>query len=316
MTTTPPPDDQTEDIEGVPSEAPDVPAAQFEPAAQSGAATDAGGRKRLYRSRTDEWFGGVAGGLAEYFDTDATLIRVVLVVLAFVSAGFAIVGYIAAWIVIPEAPSGTPEAAARPRSSNTSGLVWGFLLILVGLIFLASQLDLDIDFAIWEVAAAAALILVGLFMVYEARRGLNAGLMTLALLLTAVLGVSQAADFDLAFDGAFSESTARVDRVEDLQDSYSHAFGSLTLDLRDMEIPVGETVEVSVNVVFGEATVLLPDDAAARFDLRSVFGSVEGGPVEASGIASSRDYTPPGWDEADRRIEVTLSTVFGSGSVR
>jgi phage shock protein C len=38
-------------------------------------------RKR-YRSRTNRKLGGVCGGLAQYFNTDATLIRVLFVVLA------------------------------------------------------------------------------------------------------------------------------------------------------------------------------------------------------------------------------------------
>jgi phage shock protein C len=38
--------------------------------------------RKLYRSRTNRMLGGVCGGLAQYFNTDATLIRVLFVVLA------------------------------------------------------------------------------------------------------------------------------------------------------------------------------------------------------------------------------------------
>jgi phage shock protein C len=38
--------------------------------------------RRLYRSRTNRKLAGVCGGLAQYFNTDATLIRVLFVVLA------------------------------------------------------------------------------------------------------------------------------------------------------------------------------------------------------------------------------------------
>ena len=39
--------------------------------------------KRLYRSLIDRKIAGVAGGLAEYFDTDPLLLRLAFVILAF-----------------------------------------------------------------------------------------------------------------------------------------------------------------------------------------------------------------------------------------
>jgi phage shock protein C len=38
--------------------------------------------RKLYRSRSDRKLAGVCGGLAQYFNLDATLIRVLFVVLA------------------------------------------------------------------------------------------------------------------------------------------------------------------------------------------------------------------------------------------
>ena len=313
MTTTPPQDQDPQ--EGVPSESPDLRPEQVAPAPGVEQPPPAPGPRRLYRSKADSWFGGVAGGLAQYFDTDPTLVRVAFVVIAFLSAGFAIIGYIAAWIVIPEEPA--PGAAAARRSGGNSGAIaWGLLLVLVGVVVLLGQLDLDIDFALWEAGAAVALILVGLYIVVEARRGLNGGLVTLAFLLTLVLGFARITDFDLNVDGAFGSSTARVTSLEQLDDSYSHVFGSLTVDLRDLDIPTGETVRVDVSVGFGEAEILLPPGVPARLSVSSVFGSVDGEHVETDGIATDRDYTPPGWNEADRRLDVSLSTVFGSGRTR
>src|SRR5215211_2619586 len=46
---------------------------------------------------------GVWGGLAEYFNLDATLIRVLFVVLA-VLGGSGVVLYIALWIIVPREP--------------------------------------------------------------------------------------------------------------------------------------------------------------------------------------------------------------------
>lgn len=60
--------------------------------------------RRLYRSDRDRILGGVAGGIAEYFDVDPTLVRLVWVLLG-LAGGSGILAYIIAWIIIPEEPS-------------------------------------------------------------------------------------------------------------------------------------------------------------------------------------------------------------------
>ena len=59
--------------------------------------------RKLYRSKTNRMLAGVCGGLAEYLNTDATLIRVLFVVLA-VLGGSGLVIYVAMWIIVPKQP--------------------------------------------------------------------------------------------------------------------------------------------------------------------------------------------------------------------
>lgn len=58
--------------------------------------------RRLTRSRTDRTVAGVAGGLAEYFDVDATLVRLLFVV-GTLLGGPGLIVYIILWLVMPEA---------------------------------------------------------------------------------------------------------------------------------------------------------------------------------------------------------------------
>ncbi len=62
--------------------------------------------KKLYRSRTDRMVAGVAGGLAEYFNIDPTIVRLAFVLLA-LAGGPGLIIYVIMWIVVPEAPVGT-----------------------------------------------------------------------------------------------------------------------------------------------------------------------------------------------------------------
>ena len=56
--------------------------------------------KRLYRSRENKMLCGVCGGIGEYFNVDATLIRLLFVL--FGCTGSGIVAYIIAAIIIPD----------------------------------------------------------------------------------------------------------------------------------------------------------------------------------------------------------------------
>jgi len=57
--------------------------------------------RKLYRSSYDKKIFGVCGGLAEYLGVDSTLIRILLIIVTFFSAGSVILVYIIAGFVIP-----------------------------------------------------------------------------------------------------------------------------------------------------------------------------------------------------------------------
>jgi len=78
--------------------------------------------KKLYRSTLDKMIGGVAGGLAEYFDIDSTLVRVLFIVVVFLGGG-GIIAYIILWIVVPQKPYELPKSPFTqppPESGSSS----------------------------------------------------------------------------------------------------------------------------------------------------------------------------------------------------
>lgn len=66
--------------------------------------------RRLTRSTNDRYIGGVCGGLAQYLNIDATLVRLVTVALA-VFTGVPLVLYVIALLVIPEEDRGRPPSS-------------------------------------------------------------------------------------------------------------------------------------------------------------------------------------------------------------
>ena len=59
--------------------------------------------KRLYRSKKEKIIAGVCGGIAEYFDIDPVIVRLIWIVICLM-LGFGILAYIIAWIIIPKKP--------------------------------------------------------------------------------------------------------------------------------------------------------------------------------------------------------------------
>jgi phage shock protein C len=68
--------------------------------------------KKLMRSRTDSKIAGVCGGFADYLDLDVTLVRILWLMLALVG-GWGVLGYIIAWIAMPEEPLAKPAPVAQ-----------------------------------------------------------------------------------------------------------------------------------------------------------------------------------------------------------
>ncbi len=81
------------------------------------------GPKRLMRSSTDSKIGGVCGGLAEYFEADPGIVRIVVTLITIASGFvFGILSYVVAWVILPLAPapffSVASHATAGPASPS------------------------------------------------------------------------------------------------------------------------------------------------------------------------------------------------------
>jgi len=81
--------------------------------------------RRLMRSPVDCKIAGVCGGIAEYFEVDSTIVRLIWVLLVLMPVPIvpAFIGYFVAWLVMPMAPyplaQSAPPAAA-PQSTQTA----------------------------------------------------------------------------------------------------------------------------------------------------------------------------------------------------
>lgn len=119
--------------------------------------------RRLTRDTRRAVFGGVAAGFGEYLDVDPVLVRLGLVLLAFVH-GLGVLFYVACWLMMPVRDPATPADGAPPASAGFEAvretgarlaagvrqaapdatgaqIVIGSLLVLMGTLLLAHNLD-------------------------------------------------------------------------------------------------------------------------------------------------------------------------------
>lgn len=73
--------------------------------------------KRLYRSRVDRQLAGVCGGIADYFNMDPTLVRILWVILT-IAGGPGLVLYIILAIVVPEEPEFIQTYAEKVKNED------------------------------------------------------------------------------------------------------------------------------------------------------------------------------------------------------
>jgi signal transduction histidine kinase len=115
------------------------------------------GADRLRRDTDRAMLGGVCAGLARRLGIDPVITRVGFVVITIASSGFAALGYLLAWAVIPAGPASADERRDRGRGRRGSWRIAagvGLLTLSVMLVF--RQLDIwSSDALVWPLALAA-----------------------------------------------------------------------------------------------------------------------------------------------------------------
>jgi len=104
--------------------------------------------RRLYRCRHDKILAGVAAGVAEFFDLDPSLVRILFLVSIFFG-GIGLLLYIAMAIIVPLEPVSADEAAEAavvpeghrhaPRGAGPWTTIVGVVLILFGTLTLVDR---------------------------------------------------------------------------------------------------------------------------------------------------------------------------------
>lgn len=128
-------------------------------------------QKRLIRSNSDKFLAGVCGGIANYFDIDPIIVRILFLLITF-SGGAGLLIYVILWVIMPEPGDEklSNEEAAKKNSEqlekkfeevveqidtkngkNIAQAVFGILILLFGIYLLLNNFGLGHYLSIfWE----------------------------------------------------------------------------------------------------------------------------------------------------------------------
>jgi phage shock protein C len=241
---------------------------------------------RLRRSTKRRMVGGVAGGIAERFDIDANIVRVVFVVLT-VLYGLGAAIYLAMWVLIPQAGSGADDFEAsgvEPPASNVKLLRYVVLASIVVIAVIAiSTLGgaprVGNGFGwLWLVFL---IVLAILSLRSSARQHMLRRFIALVFLsfMTVLILASGAflgfiASTGVPMTGGSGVRTIQPSSLGQVERTYRAEFGSMTIDLRQVHFP-SATTSVTASVAVGILKVEVPANAIVY--LKTHIGA---GPVE------------------------------------
>ncbi len=203
----------------------------------------------------------------------------------------------------------SPEDTRRPVAAGP--LIWGAILIVIGVLWLLASLGVA---AIpWRAALAAVLILVGIGMLVTAGSGSSPeGLFTAGTVLAVILALLSTANaaFSLPLAGGIGDRSISP-TIDSLEAENRLVAGQLDIDLSDVVFPEGET-ELEVSVTFGQISIDgIPDDVAVSIESRVTAGEALLLGTRWDGVGIEQTKTEPGFDTAPRRLLIDARAGFG-----
>ena len=283
---------------------------------------------RLHRSRDRRVLAGVAGGIAERFDVNENLIRVIFVILTFFG-GLGAAIYLILWVVLRPAGSDPGSSSLRePTPISTSHRL--SIAVVASLVVLAG-LALAVVHPIHRLGPGLALVWV-LFLVALAIIALRTPPRRVTLRRIAGVAVLLGASVIIVIGGTaigFLESTGvtlaggngdhvwQPTSLSQVAHNYHIEFGVGTLDVSAVDFPVGGYT-IAASVAAGQLRIVVPADAVVSLSTNVGAGVVLDTPVWIPGVATT-DFTPlpvgVGTSTSRKSPHVTIDARVGAGQI-
>lgn len=191
--------------------------------------------------------------------------------------------------------------------SKASGVFWGGVLILLGVIFLLDGLNIFDAGEIFSTFWPLILIGIGAKLIFNVHFKTNAQ-----------VSRNDLSDAEKKISGGeivrlskvFGDLRLKFDSKNFQGGHISTVFGDLNIDLSETDIKSGERV-VTLNGVFGDITVSIPKNVAFAVGANVIAGDVIILDKKSGGLFINRSYQSEGYESAKNRLFISASQVFG-----
>jgi lia operon protein LiaF len=203
------------------------------------------------------------------------------------------------------------------RMRNNSNLVWGIILIVIGLVFLLDNYDVlsarEIVWTYWPLV----LVLLGIHLIWrsnrespgvsgstQAHRGMHGG---------GEKTVGKSSD-TLSESNIMGDVNLRVTSTSFRGGSVNTVFGDTRLDCTSMSLAEGEQL-LRISGVFGDVKIELPSNISFRVAGNTLAGSITIHDYQKSGIGQTIAYQTDDYETADKKLLIDISQILGDVKV-
>jgi len=195
--------------------------------------------------------------------------------------------------------------------SRYRSLLWGIMLIAAGVIFLFhTTFGLDIGELIsdyWPVF----LILIGIYMIIQNR-----------------FGSWKESDFDwnvgarryvtdkenIIQANTFGDAKVTIDTKDFQSGQIKTVFGDVSADLTNLDIIEGER-RLHLSTVFGDVKINAPKDLPIKIYVANTAGDIKIFDDKRGGFGQRHTFKSPDYDQAKKKLFITVSQTFGDTKV-
>lgn len=214
-------------------------------------------------------------------------------------AVLALVGLLVWWLVSGEGPAGSGRDVARRSALGVA------VLLVCAVVFFGGGFAAAVG---GGAVVAGLVIAAGAMLVAGAFVGGIRWLILPALSLALAVGLVSAADLDL--DGGVGERDYRPGSAAQLRDRYELGIGELVVDLRDANLPRGDT-PLELDLGMGEANVIVPGDVCVATTAEIGMGEVDVFDRHNEGVDLDWE-DQPGAEGGARRLVVDAQIGMGA----
>ena len=187
----------------------------------------------------------------------------------------------------PEGRADEQPPGAAPRSAPPP-IGWALALIGAGVLWLLHLAGVAL---VWELILPIAVIVIGVVLLAGGRGVARSGLIGLGVVLAVAALVLSVTPMQVSF--TVGDRTHTVTDPAELESSYRLGAGTLTLDLRDLELPEG-TTELAASVSMGELVVRVPAEVTVTGTGHTLAGEVDSFGRTTAGLAPRRVFDEAG----------------------